>query len=1282
MAKFTLEEWKKTYSQINCLTDNSYLELTKMLMGSAIGTASKYFLDPIPFYNKLGQIYSTLVGTGISARTDAIKMNMLNMDYTGGSRFQNRPIESVEFYPFFNFYGYKEDEFNYDTFYYKENSENGNENGSVIAETLMEVFLPFPEETSNKGVNGKRTIDEKTYNTVYRKKEDTDIKVGQDLGRYTEWYQNDEYKERFFKEILGMDNTNNWGHYWTEIEVKKDDGSINTYYMPNLFYIIVWASFSKIIRGEAKGLQLLMPQYKRRVEVEDLNKNFWVISQILDAVVNTLWGPYGLVEVVKMLINKISQIENFLGLNQIEKIELLHSGSNDVYFDMYSRFTLSSLGLRLKTKSGERIIDNIFTPHNEISDRNSTTLNYSTKKELFEGIQEEIDGNSYNGKIFDSDIITSRDKVNMDNSDTYLSLSTVIDAINGNIVKNEGGKVCVAYKNSEYADFLRALDPNSNGFISISELRALENDANFDFSHNILDTQSSLNRFENYENAKEQLSKKDMSSSKNFFVPAVARIPYKLFEGRNDTKLLEFGKKQIKKIYNEVLSLEAGLNANTQPSTNVEFLETLYEQYFNINQYFDFISGNTHIEEKEITSSDGKTYKFIFKGSDNDSVPSFNQIIYNLNTELYGYNLYAAILLAQVSLPLNENFLPRYNLILYNAETETVEKLDFFNYVFDVNSDTEINVYDTINTVKNLGTNMISNRINNVIKYIEEEEKANTGSKNYKYYFKRNDKKISLKQWFIELKHFCNGELLGDINVSEKEVDEYNWSLVKSFFFISKGTLEDTLTALIDIEQPTQKLITFLKDLSESQQKIQLSITPENESKIIETIKTTQYELCGNILIFLYDKNYYKNTSEILNISGVDENTYILFVPRSDLINGEIIELRLTGENSLEGRDYTKWIYDFKDKKFKLSDSNLFLSLHNCFADTPHQFNTKTTLFFKHTTPIFTSKTTMPSNVNEWFQNGIECQYYRPKNSGEKSQYLSTELRIKASMLAKKEMYEDNSFISENKRTVYDENGKLIRYEFDREQAYCAATRANLTFLSTASYNERGQFLHSPLQLLLSAGIRGDSESIQSTRIDYDYSNSIASLDVMNNEGDTCDINDIKNMLYRNSYEISRPRHIEAIFGARDVANYVKKKKIRYIVIEKEPGNRHTIYGPTCIGLSMSDGYLVKKDGLTSLKEIQHDDERTMVQWYTKEGETISYENFYFIPSQAEYGVIDLNNIADISSFANNFMVRFYSSDLKSLGTNEEFYTSLNNNIIIRRPIFKMAYFFGEDDIN
>lgn len=150
------------------------------------------------------------------------------------------------------------------------------------------------------------------------------------------------------------------------------------------------------------------------------------------------------------------------------------------------------------------------------------------------------------------------------------------------------------------------------------------------------------------------------------------------------------------------------------------------------------------------------------------------------------------------------------------------------------------------------------------------------------------------------------------------------------------------------------------------------------------------------------------------------DNTYALFVPRKDLINGEIIQLRLTEKG------HNKKMLDFRtlDKDYGFNTfrdpanpqkgetySKLFLSLHNCFANIPAQYNFRTTLFFDSTTPenVGTTQGRPFKNVNDWFCNGIECQYFKPNmiKEGEDTkigtnQVLRTDLQIKASMLAKK----------------------------------------------------------------------------------------------------------------------------------------------------------------------------------------------------------------------------------------------------------------------------------------
>ena len=125
-AKDYLEKWRRLYSFPNYIAGNSYLtedgyisldnptdwnysQRVALLKGNAVGTYDNNYLDPTPNFNSLGEIYTNIINAGFkSARTDSIKMNLLNMDFTNG---RANGAVSVEPYEFFNFYGYEtEDE--------------------------------------------------------------------------------------------------------------------------------------------------------------------------------------------------------------------------------------------------------------------------------------------------------------------------------------------------------------------------------------------------------------------------------------------------------------------------------------------------------------------------------------------------------------------------------------------------------------------------------------------------------------------------------------------------------------------------------------------------------------------------------------------------------------------------------------------------------------------------------------------------------------------------------------------------------------------------------------------------------------------------------------------------------------------------------------------------------------------------------------------------------------------------------------------------------------------
>ena len=63
------------------------------------------------------------------------------------------------------------------------------------------------------------------------------------------------------------------------------------------------------------AIRLIMPMNTRRVEVEDLNRNFWVISSVISGACQFLLGPDGLRDIIEGLITELGELwENMLYL--------------------------------------------------------------------------------------------------------------------------------------------------------------------------------------------------------------------------------------------------------------------------------------------------------------------------------------------------------------------------------------------------------------------------------------------------------------------------------------------------------------------------------------------------------------------------------------------------------------------------------------------------------------------------------------------------------------------------------------------------------------------------------------------------------------------------------------------------------------------------------------------------------------------------------------------------------------------------------------------------------
>lgn len=582
----------------------------------------------------------------------------------------------------------------------------------------------------------------------------------------------------------------------------------------------------------------------------------------------------------------------------------------------------------------------------------------------------------------------------------------------------------------------------------------------------------------------------------------------------------------------------------------------------------------------------------------------------------------------------------------------------------------------------------------------------------------------------------------------------------KNYIFVYIDNPLNNLTTLLDSYIPTQEFLTLMKTIDGSfKEGIDWGDVRE-QAALLHSVNETEYAIWDNILIYLFDSDYYslrysnvydnhfpslyvratdaffdKNVNPLIPGGAFKDNNlnykaYPLFIPRKDLINGEIIELQINGMNKTNN-----WSFDFNSaikyvlggtEKPVLKEANnpVNLNLHNSFSDNIQQYNYRTALFFKDTSsPInhLFKGNAGPKSLSDLFTQGIHSKYFRPNRTTIRQenqsqtitscQTLSKDLKIYANMIASKYDYIDSSYelnasigqlpTSKNSEDNYNSGTGVAPkecYIFDRRQAYCGAMRNNLVFYSSPSTNEYGQFIHSPLMVLESPRKFSPSTTMQSATysskgiLDLKDNERVSiPYDVMGKKGDTCTLVGIKDMLYRNAYE-NKPHTIEFCWGRRDVDNYIKEKKLKYIVIEREKGERHKVYAPTCAGISISSGFLHSQNGLKSLYEGSHYE--FPITWYSSDGTIVNYATMgeqAYSPGRAVYGVIDLTSKSDLNILGSNFIIRFYNSNQNAWENNKwskkEFTATIkqpgqsNEELtIVRRPIISRVYFFGESD--
>ena len=106
-------------------------------------------------------------------------------------------------------------------------------------------------------------------------------------------------------------------------------------------------------------LNLLMPRYSRRVEVEDLNKNFWVLGQVCDALVEAVWRDDGIVDAINTIIKQLNKITSevnlinlLLGLDGQTQVKL----EGNKFASMCQGYSLTDLYVNIQKGSGARKI--------------------------------------------------------------------------------------------------------------------------------------------------------------------------------------------------------------------------------------------------------------------------------------------------------------------------------------------------------------------------------------------------------------------------------------------------------------------------------------------------------------------------------------------------------------------------------------------------------------------------------------------------------------------------------------------------------------------------------------------------------------------------------------------------------------------------------------------------------------------------------------------------------------------------------------------------------------
>lgn len=396
---------------IKQFTGNNFIESKDILGATAKGTEENFYLDPIPRLNKLGYVYSNIVsdiGARIAARTDSIKMNRDNMDYTNDRESDGKvyDLSVVSAYDLNNdgvigiddanilltYYAYKQttvsgsiDEYFDKIFSQKIASNEVSSLPSELINYTSEYNTDYPDRII-ANMEGESYFSPKQDGT-----NDYYLFMYQDSDEHNTL---DYYKNLFSDKLTIIENYESGNAVGASsiLELIKDEGNGNPYItveqLADNFGFYKTQSF----------LNLLMPQYKRRVEIEDLDENFWVIGQILDAVVNSIFGKNNIIDILMNIIDRLNDIDiqinlinKMIGLGNEMSIQL--GGPSSV--SSCDLFSFELINPRIITEYGYRDINTPFSNRIEVKYTGEETADsFSSYCDAFNTKQYELQSQS------------------------------------------------------------------------------------------------------------------------------------------------------------------------------------------------------------------------------------------------------------------------------------------------------------------------------------------------------------------------------------------------------------------------------------------------------------------------------------------------------------------------------------------------------------------------------------------------------------------------------------------------------------------------------------------------------------------------------------------------------------------------------------------------------------------------------------------------------------------------------------------------------------------------